>query len=249
MRQILKTVVKNGLHAAGFAIVRAAHKPSETSHKFAPDDVDKDRWLKNLDIKTVLDVGANTGQFAQDIHSTLPDARIYSFEPLKDCYKHLSNAMLHVPNFRAFNFALGDQDGEVEINRSSFSPSSSILTMEDVTKEAFPFTDDSWERESVHIRRLDDVAKDIDLVDNVLIKIDVQGFEDRVIRGGQNTIRKAKVLIVEMSFESLYDGQPLFDSIYQAIRKHGFTYHGSAGQLLNPIDGRALQADGIFLRH
>src|SRR5262249_33037058 len=51
-------------------------------------------------ISTVLDVGANTGQFAGEIHAILPDAAIYSFEPLL-----LVEKMSHLPKFRAFDFA------------------------------------------------------------------------------------------------------------------------------------------------
>jgi len=70
-------------------------------------------------------------------------------------------------------------------------------------KRAFPFTSkDALEK--IAVKRLDDMARDLDLTENILIKIDVQGFEDRVIAGGLKTIQMAKLLIVETSFESLY---------------------------------------------
>jgi FkbM family methyltransferase len=224
------------------------NQQSTAEYKFAPSDEDKSTWLKKLDIRTVLDVGANGGGFAADIHATLPSAAIYSFEPLRDCYAQLVNTMKDVRSFRAFDFALGDETLQTTIHRSSFSPSSSLLPMADVHKQAFPFTNEGWVSESVRMRRLDDVADELNLVDNILIKIDVQGFEDRVIRGGWNTVRRAKLLIVEVSFERLYQGQPLFDEIYDTLREAGFTYRGATGQLLSPIDGAVLQADGIFLK-
>jgi Methyltransferase FkbM domain len=92
------------------------------------------------------------------------------------------------------------------------------------------------------------VTGDLDLAENILIKIDVQGFEDRVIAGGLKTIQMAKLLIVETSFESLYDDQPLFDTIYEMLKRMGLTYHGNFNQFLNPIDGNILQADGIFIK-
>ena len=58
---------------------------------------------------------------------------------------------------------------------------------------------------------------------------------------------RAKVLIVEMSFKKLYEGQPLFDRIYDTLTRIGFAYHGNFQQLLNRVDGSVLQADGIFI--
>ena len=49
--------------------------------------------LEDMVYLTVLDVGANTGQFALEIHKILPQAMIYSFEPLKDCYEQLMHNM------------------------------------------------------------------------------------------------------------------------------------------------------------
>jgi FkbM family methyltransferase len=244
--QLLKRLIIGGLNAAGFEVHRVYRR--EQPHKFAPTEQDKDRWLQELGIRTVLDVGANTGQFAKSIRSTLPDAAIYSFEPLRDCYVQLTAAMNDAASFQAFNFALGDETGEQTINRSSFSPSSSLLPMSAISKEAFPFTDEGWTAERILVRRLDDVVKQLDLAPEVLIKIDVQGFEDRVIKGGWRTVQDAKIIITELSFQPLYDGQPLFDEIYGLLRAAGFRYGGAVGQLCNPNDGTPLQADGIFVR-
>jgi FkbM family methyltransferase len=238
---MMKKAVKKILQAAGFELRRI------NKNKFQPNREDRFTWIRNLNIQTVIDVGANTGQFAAEIHAILPEAAICSFEPLRECYASLVDNMSHVQKFRAFNFALGNEDSQIEMHRNDFTPSSSILRMNHLCRQAFPFTSKDV-IEKVAIRRLDHVAKDLDLVDNILIKLDVQGVEDRVIAGGARTIEVAKLLIVEMSFESLYDGQPLFDTIYETVKRMGFVYHGNFGQLLNPIDGNILQADGIFIK-
>jgi hypothetical protein len=98
------------------------------------------------------------------------------------------------------------------------------------------------------VKRLDDIAEGLTLAKNLLVKIDVQGFEDQVFAGGVHTIQKAKALIVETSFESLYEGQPLFDEIYAIAKRMGFVHHGNLSQLLSPVDGSVLQADGIFIK-
>jgi FkbM family methyltransferase len=151
-----------------------------------------------------------------------------------------------VPNFKAFNFALGDGNIiKADMHRNNFTPSSSLLEMADLHKQAFPFTAEE-SCETVEVRRLDDIMADISLIDNILIKIDVQGYEDKVIRGGEKLIGRAKVLIIEASFHKLYEGQPLFDEIYSSLREIGFRYIGNLTQLHHPVDGRVLQADLIL---
>jgi FkbM family methyltransferase len=216
-------------------------------YRFEPKQEGRYKWIRDLNIRTVLDVGANTGEFAAKIHAILPEAAIYSFEPLRECYALLVERMSHVPKFQAFDFALGSEASEIEMHRSEFTPSSSILRMGSLHKRAFPFTSKEV-LEKIVIKRLDDVAGAVDLAENILIKMDVQGFEDKVILGGLKTIQIAKLLIIETSFETLYVGQPLFDTIYEMMKRMGFAYHGNFSQLLNPIDGNILQADAIFIK-
>jgi len=246
--RMIKRTVKKILKATGFELrrINVNHK-FEPERKFEPEKEDRFKWMRNLNIRTVLDIGANTGQFAGEIHAIAPEAAIYSFEPLRDCYDLLVEKMSAVPKFRAFDCALGSEASEIDMHRSEFPPSSSILRMGALHKRAFPFTSKEV-LEKVAIKRLDDVTGDLDLAENILIKIDVQGFEDRVIAGGPKTIQIAKLLIVETSFESLYDDQPLFDTIYETVKRMGFAYHGNFSQLSNPIDGNILQADAIFIK-
>ena len=204
-------------------------------------------WLKGRNIQTVFDIGANVGQFARQIHRVLPDAMLYSFEPLEDCYNELLENMKHLPRFRAFNFALGDRSGQAEIYRNDYTPSSSLLPMEELHKQAFPFTDHAT-LEKIEVRRLDDVVGDLEVNENVLIKIDVQGFEDKVILGGEKLLSRASVLIVETSFQPLYNGQPLFGQIYDLLRQRGFVFAGSENPGRNSKDGRILYCDSLFMR-
>jgi FkbM family methyltransferase len=204
-------------------------------------------WLAKHNISAVLDIGANTGQFAQMIHKILPHAAIFSFEPIEGCYNHLVKNMINVPNFHAFNYALGDTDTNMQMHVKDYTPSSSLLPMADLHVQAFPYTANEH-IEEVKIRRLDEVAQELDFAGNLLVKIDVQGYEDRVIRGGQNVISQAKVLIVETTFERLYDGQLLWKDIFDLLSNMGFRYMGNFSQMKSPLDGSILQADSIFLK-
>lgn len=207
-------------------------------------------WLLEMNIRTVLDIGANTGQFARLIHAALPEAAIISFEPLPDCYEILRQALPAESGFQALNCAIGDQDGELEFFRSAHSPSSSFLTMTEFHKEAFPESAGGQESRPlrVPVRKLDDITRNLSLQDNLLVKMDVQGYEDKVIAGGAAILKRTKVVIVEMSFLPLYQGQPLFDDIYRKLVDLGFTFQGNIQQAFHPVDGRIVSADSVFIR-
>ena len=204
-------------------------------------------WLRDRNISTVLDIGGNVGQFAALIHQALPEAQVYSFEPLSDCCERLKKTMAGVSGFQAFDFALGDTRGRTQIHRSEAPESSSLLPMGPLHKSAFPYTAQTHV-ETIEIRRLDDVAPDLQIEDNLLIKVDVQGAEDKVIAGGEQTFARAAVLIMETTFVSLYEGQVLFDALYDRLRQMGFTYMGTEHIIRHPRTGRVLQCDSLFLR-
>jgi FkbM family methyltransferase len=204
-------------------------------------------WFRELNIATVLDIGANIGQFAVTINSLLPKAQVYSFEPLPDCFEKLQTRMRGVRNFMAFNLALGEDIGDLMFERNNFSPSSSFLSISEVHKEAFPHTRD-YSQVKVKIERLDHIVENLVITYPLMVKIDVQGYEDRVLRGGAQTIRRSKIIILETSFMTLYKGQPLFDDIYQTLVNWGYTYAGALDQLYSPHDGRVLQEDSVFVK-
>jgi len=239
VKSTIKKLVKAPLRAMGLDLVRVE------KHRFQPAEENRHRWWQSLAIRTVLDIGANEGQFAGQIGEILPEARIYAFEPLAEPFAKLSATAR--PNLRAFRYAIGETNGTIGMHKNEYSPSSSLLTMTDLHRQSFPGT--SIERpEEVEMKTLDDIAAQLALEPNILVKMDVQGYEGKVIAGGREILAKTKIVIVETSFETLYEGQPLFDDIYRILTGMGFRYIGSMGQLKSVQDGRVLQADSMFLR-
>ena len=204
-------------------------------------------WLRTLGVRTILDIGANTGQFASVAQAAFPEAQIYSFEPLPECFQRLQANLAKAGRFRAFNVGLGREAGTLTFERNVFTASSSFRRMTDLHRKEFPLTEQTT-RVRVRVERLDDLAAQLTLHDPLLVKIDVQGYEDEVLAGGEQTIRKAAVVLTETSFETLYEGQSLFPDIYRTLLGWGFAYAGSLDQLCSPHDGRPLQADSLFVR-
>jgi FkbM family methyltransferase len=197
--------------------------------------------------RTILDIGANRGMFSKCAHYVFPDATIYAFEPLQDCYEELCSLKSSINNLECFNVAVGAEEGESDINRSSYDYSSSLLEMEDLQKEAFPFT--AGQRlERVRVQTLDGVLDKAAFKRPVLMKIDVQGYESYVLQGARGALEQTDYLICEFSLRRLYKGQALFDEMYRDLVTLGFHFRGQLGELRHPKSLEVLQIDGLFSR-
>jgi len=205
------------------------------------------KWFDGAGIRTVLDVGSYTGGFAFAMRQMLPDAQIYSFEPLPDNYQKLVCNLEKLGKFRAFHTALGNRQGELSFWRNDFAASSSALAMSNLHKQSFPETGHAVAIQ-VPVARLDDFLGQVELNGKTLLKLDVQGYELEVLHGGLKMLEQVDYIFSEVSFQPLYEGQPLFRDVYDFLKPLGFAYAGSLEVLPSPVDGTILQADALFVR-
>ncbi len=229
---ISSTIVNSSLRRLGLQIVRSSPEL---------------RSLPSYGFKTVLDIGASNGDFLRRVRPVLPEAVIHCFEPLPELFAQLQKSVSRDRRARAWNLALGDTDGAGVMHKNDGIFMSSLLPMTEETLRVFPDTK-HWMPQDVTVRTLDAWAESQKLEPPILIKMDVQGYEGHVIRGGRATIKKAQVLLVEVSFVELYEGQWLFDQLYDAVRELGYRLVGMTYPLCDRISGRALQTDALFAR-
>jgi FkbM family methyltransferase len=205
--------------------------------------------LRRFEIDLILDVGANTGQFASEIRRVGYTGKIISFEPLSQAYGALLLSSAADSMWEAYpRCALGDHNGEVEINIAGNSVSSSILTMLESHRSAAP--ESAYEgKEVVPIKTLDAIAgpylKDAQAP---FLKIDTQGFEWLVLDGARDTLPHIKGVFVELSLVPLYDGQHLWRDVIDRLEAEGFTLWTLQPEFSDRVSGRSLQVDGIFYR-
>jgi FkbM family methyltransferase len=201
---------------------------------------------KDLDIQTVLDIGANDGAYARESCERFKKATVHAFEPLESCYQKLEHMVRDEPRIKPHQYALGAREEERTITKSTFHPSSSLLAMSGLHKKLYPKSIGGTE-ETISVKRLDDVAPELHIVYPMLVKIDVQGFEDKVIEGGKYTLSLADIIIVETSFFELYEGQPLSDTIRAMLHTLGFKYYGALHTHYSKSTQRPIYEDSIFI--
>jgi hypothetical protein len=127
---------------------------------------------------------------------------------------------------------------------NDFSASSSLLPMIVVHMEEFPHTRNSHEIE-VRMMTLEEAVREYELPPPDFIKIDVQGFEDRVINGGKEIIKQAKYCMLELSLVSLYEESKLITDINSLMRSLGFSLISIVGRIKGKSE-EILQLDGLY---
>ena len=202
------------------------------------------RALRGVDT-VVYDIGAATGAYATAFAKVSTVSQVIAFEPLAESFAALEQRARVEPKIRCFRLALGEKDEQLHLHRSALRDTSSLLPINAAMRRHFPLGAQIEAPESVAVARLDAVVAEHGLPDPDLVKVDVQGFEDRVIRGGAETLRSAKLCILEVSFRPMYEGSAQFDDVYTLMRDLDFALAGFDGPLYSP-GGELLQVDAYF---
>jgi len=179
----------------------------------------------NIDL--VIDVGANMGQFAIDLRNAGYNGQIISFEPITECYDHLQ--LIADKNWTIENYALGDTNTTETINISNKTVFSSILNTSEFGKSNFSESIKIIDKQTIHIKKLDDVIHSlVNNLDNkkIFLKLDTQGYDNRVILGATDTLAYVHVLQTEASCKAIYEETPPFYETLKQLSTIGFNITG-----------------------
>lgn len=236
-----KSILKNGFRAVGVEVHRYSSAPSATEQIVLA--------MNRFGIDLVLDVGANQGQFASEIRNGGYSGHILSFEPLSKAHAALRRASEDDSKWDvAPRCAVGDHDGEAEINIAGNDVSSSLLPMLDSHLRAAPDTAYVG-KEAVPLRTLDSMAAEhVTKFNNTLLKIDTQGFEWAVLDGAECVRKNMRGVMLELSLVPLYEGQRLWREVMNRLEKEGFVLWAVQPEFVDTNDGRTLQMNGILFR-
>jgi FkbM family methyltransferase len=156
--------------------------------------------MRDREINLVLDIGANKSQYGTSLRDTIGyKGRIVSFEPLRDAFAILQQTAAHDLLWESHNLAFGDSAGIVKINISANSHSSSLLPVSARTLEIEPSVGYVGTQE-VAVHRLDCVLVQFaQQGDRILLKIDTQGYELKILNGALGVINRFALIRLETS--------------------------------------------------
>lgn len=194
-------------------------------------------------ISTIVDIGANKGQFALAANE-YTSAKIISFEPLSKPAEKFKKIFKNNSNVSLKKIAIGPTKKVSDINVTNNDDSSSFLKVGNLQESIFKSKIISTE--SVEVMPLENVINSDEIIQPALLKIDVQGYEQKVIEGCLSLINNFNYIYCECSFVELYKNQALAYEIINQLNELGFNLEGIYNVYYK--DGNLIQADILFTK-
>jgi FkbM family methyltransferase len=201
-------------------------------------------------ISTVLDVGANEGQYRRFLRYQVEfTGIIHSFEPIPQLAASMEREALRDPAWHVHNYALGTESAETTLNIMARNTFSSLRQPELSAPEEFVKSNTIKDQIQVSVRRLDDIVSDLKGVTdgNVYLKVDTQGFDLEVLKGAQHLLPRISALQFELAIQRIYQGLPSYLETLETVNRMGFDL---SGMYPVPHDRplRAVEFDCVMVR-
>lgn len=240
MKEFIRTLSRR----CGYEITRYSPATDHTARLL--------RCLKIGQVETVIDVGANVGQFACGLRRAGYRGQIISIEPQREAHAVLVSEAAKDPlnNWQVLpRMALGESQATLDLHIAGNSWSTSLLPMLDAHVNALPSSREV-RVEKIPVHRLDEAiqAAGLQTASSMLLKLDVQGYESQVLRGATGVLHATRAILTEMSLAPLYEGQVMWRELCDQIMSYGFDLFDIQPGFADPATGRLLQVDGLFAR-
>jgi FkbM family methyltransferase len=203
--------------------------------------------MSRLGVELVVDVGANTGQFARTLRAYGYAGTIVSIEPLSAAFAELKERCANDGNWTCYQCAVGGTDGTATINVSANSFSSSLLPVRERTLQLEPRVA-YIAQETVALRRLDSLLPPAAGTKRIFLKIDTQGYEQSVIAGASGILDGVVMIQMELAWTPSYEGQAEMGTMVSALRELGFEPAWVASAWTDPATLLMPEVDVTFIR-
>ena len=182
-------------------------------------------YLKQFKIKHFIDVGSHKGEFLSYLLK-LKHKKIYCFEAQKDIFKILSQKYKKNKRIKLFNIGLADKKTTKIFYINKISSSSTFSKSKDTFFSRFKKfvlnSDNFYEKKyQIKTKRLDSYFTN-KKIDNIFLKIDVEGFELNVLLGLEDDIKKVKFILFEHHYDNMIIKKYNFNDIHRLLDNSGF---------------------------
>lgn len=201
-------------------------------------------------IDTIIDVGANVGQFASEVRSVSRDVQIHSVEPNPDVYRTLAAKAAGDNRWMTHECALGRTRGKVMLNVFAASDFSSCLPANEFGAQRFQDSLTIAGTVEVELRTLDELVSIIPpaaIGSRLLLKLDTQGFDMEVLMGAGSVLERVQAVVTEASLRPLYQDAPLFPDVLEFMKAKGFALSGFF-PVSRSDDLSIIESDCVFVR-
>lgn len=201
--------------------------------------------FKRIGIDLVIDVGANTGQYAKALRTSGYIGQIVSLEPLPDAFNELKESRRADPAWQGIQAAAGPAMGKAAINVSADTVCSSLLQPSEQLTRVMPSARTVATLDIDQVR-IDDL--ELPVHKRAALKLDVQGFEKQAMAGATEMLKKISILEVELAIDAAYDGAYTLVEALPDIIALGFEVISLNRGYSDTKTGRLVDVDMIFER-
>lgn len=199
--------------------------------------------------ETLIDVGANAGQYARRARAFGFQGRIVSLEPGSVAFENLSHEAHSDPLWDVSQVAAGAVDGIAEFSIAGNEGASSSLSRMTAAHEMAAPEARTVAVETVEVRRLETLAHEVGAIwSRPALKLDTQGTERDVLLGAGEWLDEVVAVQLELSLVELYEGGWLWEEAVSWLQERGFSLCGVTPGFTDPESGRLLQFDGVLVR-
>ena len=184
----------------------------------------RQQLINSLRVATIIDVGANAGQWLKAVNPSNLIGTVWCFEPLEIPYKELEKSAKSYPNVKVFKLAFSDFAGPVKMFVASNGGASSSINVPTEHLKLHSTIEFS-KRETVNVSTIDEFFSKHKFFLPVYLKIDTQGHEWNVIKGGIKTLTNVAVVELESSMTAQYQGEKAHHDLMNELIKLGFVYY------------------------
>lgn len=202
------------------------------------------------DFSLAIDIGANVGQFATTLRSIGYKGTILSFEPNPTVLPQLEAAASGDDCWIVIPGGVGAREETLTLHDTDDSSFASLLPPNEASGERFGSYVRTNARHEVPVRPLQDWLAEQERLDpsRVFLKSDTQGFDLEVLEGCGGFLAGIDAVLVELSYQSLYEGAPTHRDVEEFLEKAGFVLSGAYPISYYPEDLRLIESDGFFVR-
>lgn len=199
----------------------------------------------------VVDVGANRGQFVDQLRAIGYTGPVVSLEPQAALAAALhARASVETSNWIIIRGAAGESESRMTLHTFTDDTFTSLHQPNQTAHTHFGPLLSQVAAEEVEVRRLDSWLAEIELpaASRIFLKVDTQGHDLAVLKGATQTLARTVVVMAEGAFIPLYDTGSSAFSLADALVPHGFKNAGIYASAHDRGDFSAIEADCLFTR-